>query len=330
MRVLITGINGFVGSHFAEYALARGAEVHGSWWASGTQHIDHLAGRLTLTECDVRDGSAVHRLVERARADVVIHLAAQSFVAVSWKEPAATLMTNTLGQVNLLEAIRAQRPPPRLLVIGSADEYGLVSEEDLPITEEAPLRPLSPYAVSKVTQDLLGYQYFKSYGLPIVRARAFNHEGPRRGDVFMTSSFARQIAEMEAGVREPVLRVGNLTTRRDYTDVRDVVRGYWLLLERGEDGQVYNLCSGRAWSTQAVADFLIAEARVARIEVREERDRVRPADVPIIVGDGTKIRRAVGWGPEIPFEQTLRDTLAYWRERVGTVRPAPERSTRLT
>ena len=330
MRVLVTGINGFVGSHFAEYALAKGAEVHGSWWRGGTENIDHLAGRLVLTECDVRDQRSVERLVERTRADFVIHLAAQSFVGVSWKEPANTLVTNTLGQVNLLEAVRAHVPPPRVLVIGSADEYGWVSEEDLPLTEAAPLRPLSPYAVSKVTQDLLGYQYFKSYGLPIVRARAFNHEGPRRGEVFMTSGFARQIAEMEAGVQEPVLRVGNLTARRDYTDVRDVVRGYWLLLERGESGEVYNLCSGRAWSTRAVVEFLVAEARVTRIEVREERERFRPADVPVIVGDGTKIRKAVGWEPEIAFEQTLRDTLAYWRQRVGTGRTPAARTEPLT
>src|SRR5215475_5534735 len=215
MRVLITGITGFVGSHFAEHALEQGVEVYGSYrWRSKTENIDHLAGRIRL------------------------------------------------AQVNLLEAVRQRSGRPRFLVVGSSEEYGAVFESELPITEDSPLRPLSPYAVSKVTQDLLGYQYFKSYRLPIVRSRAFNHEGPRRGDVFVTSNFARQIAEIEAGLREPVIHVGTLKTKRDFSDVRDIVRGYWLLLERGEPGEVYNLCSGKAWAIGEVLDFLIGETSV--------------------------------------------------------------------
>jgi GDP-4-dehydro-6-deoxy-D-mannose reductase len=171
--------------------------------------------------------------------------------------------------------------------------------------------------VSKVAQDLLGYQYFKSYGLPIVRTRAFNHEGPRRGDVFVTSNFARQIAEIEAGFREPVIHVGNLKTRRDYTDVRDIVRGYWLLLERGEPGVVYNLCSGKAWEIGQVLEFLLGETKVHPIAVREDSARLRPSDVPILLGDASRIQRAVGWQPERPFEQTLRDVLDHWRHRTA-------------
>lgn len=329
MRVLVTGITGFVGSHFADYALAHQAEVFGSYrWRSKTENIEHLAERISLIECDLRDLSSVQHLLERVRPDAVVHLAAQSYVGSSWQAPAETLFTNTVAQVNLLEGIRRLPVPPRFLVVGSSEEYGAVEEGELPITEDNPLRPLSPYAVSKVTQDLLGYQYFKSYGLPIVRSRAFNHEGPRRGDVFVTSNFARQIAEIEAGLREPVVHVGNLEARRDYTDVRDVVRGYWLLLERGEPGEVYNLCSGKAWRIADVLDFLLGETKVRPIAVREDPARLRPSDVPVLLGDASKIRKAVGWQPELPFEQTLRDVLHYWRGRTslaGRVRaPAAE------
>jgi GDP-4-dehydro-6-deoxy-D-mannose reductase len=201
-------------------------------------------------------------------------------------------------------------------MIGSSEEYGYASADELPIKETNPLRPLSPYAVSKVTQDLMGYQYFKSYGLPIVRTRAFNHEGPRRGDVFVTSNFARQITEIEAGKREPVIFVGNLKAGRDYTDVRDIVNGYWQLMKDGEPGEVYNLCSGRAWAIQEVLDFMLAQSTCRTIAVREDPARLRPSDVPMLIGDATKAHRAVGWVPKIPFEQTLRDILDYWRARM--------------
>ena len=316
MRVLVTGITGFVGSHFAEFALAEGAEVFGSYrWRSKTENIDHLRDRVTLIECDLRDLSSVQELVTSSRPDFIIHLAAQSYVHASWHSPAETFNTNTISQVNLLEAVRAQgKAAPRFLAIGSSEEYGLVHEDELPIKESNPLRPLSPYAVSKVTQDLMAYQYFKSYALPIVRARAFNHEGPRRGDVFVTSNFARQIAEIEVNRREPTILVGNLKAVRDYTDVRDIVRGYWLLLERGEPGEVYNLCSGRGWAIQEILDFLLGESINTSIAVREDPARLRPSDVPVLIGDCSRLT-ALGWKPRIPFEQTLRDLLGYWRER---------------
>ncbi|MBI3029135.1 MAG: GDP-mannose 4,6-dehydratase [Candidatus Rokubacteria bacterium] len=664
MRVLITGITGFVGSHLAEYALKAGAEVCGSIrWRSKTENIEHLRAQIALVESDLRDLSSVQGLLDAADPDYVVHLAAQSFVAASWHTPAETLYTNTISQVNLLEAIRRRAKIPRFLVVGSSEEYGLVYEHELPIKETNPLRPLSPYAVSKVTQDLMGYQYWKSYNLPIVRARAFNHSvsrctpvllrddrtglvdiryigelrrykprgylsgrllddgtivwdmrrhetsvwadgkwtriihlschplakdqrvlrlvssggvvevtgdhsvmvprgpgrapvsadrllvgdrvalvdlpgnsamvvhedvawllgffvaegcitngkvrlynqdrkplercreillqhfgvdsyfvegerrvwrltarkpeafavwlhpqvyasdgnkrvprsilnaqtdaklaflrgynegdglkagygsyefksfktkspilvlglcylvanttrqrvcmntevrptgtyylinlnsgneahanwgrhlevpediikkieevsydgevwdfetqdhifhaglgrnlvhntGPRRGEVFMESNFAKQIVQIEAGLREPVIHVGNLKARRDFSDVRDIVRGYWLLLERGEPGEVYNLCSGQAWSIQQVLDFLLAQSRVAGIAVKEDPARLRPSDVPFLVGDPSKIRQALGWRTEIPFEQTLRDLLDYWRQRI--------------
>ena len=208
MRVLITGITGFVGSHLTEFALERGADVIGALrWRSKTEHIEHLRERVSLVECDLRDVLSVRGLLEQARPDYIIHLAAQSFVAASWNTPSETLWTNAICQMNLFEAMRQLGSSARFLVIGSSEEYGLVHADELPIRETNPLRPLSPYAVSKVTQDLMGWQYFKSYGMHIVRARAFNHTGPRRGETFATSNFAKQIAEMEAGLREPVVHV---------------------------------------------------------------------------------------------------------------------------
>jgi len=322
VRVLITGITGFVGSHLAEYVLSRSVEVVGSIrWRSKTENIEHLRSRITLIESELRDLSSVQHLLEAADPDYVVHLAAQSFVGTSWHTPAETLYTNTVSQVNLLEAIRGRSKKPRFLVIGSSEEYGLAYEYELPVKETNPLRPLSPYAVSKVAQDLMGFQYFKSYGLPIVRARAFNHEGPRRGEVFVTSNFAKQIAEIEAGFRESVVYVGNLEARRDYSDVRDIVRGYWLLLEHGEPGEVYNLCSGQSWGIGEILDFLLRQASVSGIAVKQDPARLRPADVPNLRGDASKIRQALGWRPEIPFEQTLLDTLVYWRRRIKAGNP---------
>jgi GDP-4-dehydro-6-deoxy-D-mannose reductase len=321
MRVLITGITGFVGSHMSEFALGKGAEVFGSIrWRSKTENIDHLRSRIGLIECDLKDLSSVRNLLETAEPTHIVHLAAQSFVAASWKAPAETLSNNIIAQVNLLEAMRGLKIAPRFLAIGSSEEYGLVHPDELPIKETNPLRPLSPYAVSKVTQDMMGYQYFRSYGLPIVRTRAFNHEGPRRGDVFVTSNFAKQVAEIEAGVREPVIFVGDLKPKRDYSDVRDIVRGYWSLLERGEPGEVYNLCSGRSWAIQQVLDFLLERSRVKGITVRTDPTRLRPSDVMELEGDPGKIERATGWKVEIPFERTLTELLDYWRQRIP---PAP-------
>ena len=317
VRVLITGITGFVGSHLAEWALAQNADVIGALrWRSNTEHIEHLRDRLELIQSDLRELSSVRDLLERARPDYIVHLAAQSFVAASWQTPAETLLTNAISQMNLFEAIRQLGNRARFLVIGSSEEYGLVEPHELPIRETNPFRPLSPYAVSKVTQDLMGFQYFKSYGLDIVRARAFNHSGPRRGDAFATSNFAKQIAEIEAGLREPVVSAGDLKPTRDFSDVRDVVRGYWALLERGTAGEVYNLCSGTDWSIERVLQFLIAQSTVGGIQVRTDQARLRPSDVPALRGCADKIEAAVGWRTSIPLERTLSDLLDYWRQRI--------------
>jgi GDP-4-dehydro-6-deoxy-D-mannose reductase len=317
MRVLITGFTGFVGSHLADYLVARGdAEVFGVHrWRSRLENVEHLGDRVRRVECDMRDAAAVRRVLRDVRPDRIFHLAAQSYVPTSWLTPGETLGGNVLGQVNLFEAIRDLDLTPQVHIAGSSEEYGLVLPHEVPIREESPLRPLSPYAVSKVAQDLLAYQYWKSYRLHVVRTRGFNHTGPRRGEVFVSSNFARQVAEIEKGHREPVVRVGNLDSIRDFTDVRDMVRAYWLALERGEAGEVYNICSGRGYSARQVLDILLDLANV-KVEVREDPVRMRPSDVPLLVGDGSKFRSVTGWEPTIPFEVTLKDLLEHWRKRV--------------
>jgi GDP-4-dehydro-6-deoxy-D-mannose reductase len=319
VRILITGITGFVGSHLTEYALERGVEVYGSLrWRSKTEHIERLRDRVTLIESDLRDLLSVRMLLEQAKPDWIIHLAAQSFVQASWQTPVETLYTNAISQMNLLEAMRQLNSSARFLAIGSSEEYGLVHPDELPIRETNPLRPLSPYAVSKVAQDLMGWQYFKSYGMHIVRSRAFNHTGPGRGETFAESNFAKQIAEMEAGLREPVVHVGDLKPTRDFSDVRDIVQGYWLLLDKGTPGEVYNLCSETEWSIERVLNFLIARSTRPHIEIRQDPARLRPSDVPVLRGSREKVERALGWRGVIPLERTLADLLEYWRQRIGS------------
>ena len=323
-RVLITGITGFAGSHLADYILAEhpGVEVFGTYrWRSRRENIDHLEGRIRLLECDLGDVTALRAALMTSQPEAIFHLAAQSFVPTSWTAPAETFHINVTGQIHLFEAIRLLGLDPVVQLACSSEEYGLVHKDETPITESNPLRPLSPYAVSKVTQDFLGYQYFKSYGLRTVRTRGFNHEGPRRGEVFVMSNFAKQIAAIEAGAQEPVIRVGNLDSVRDFTDVRDMVRAYWLAATRGEPGEVYNIASGRGITIREMLDRLIA---LSRVEVRVENDpaRMRPSDVEVLLGDSSKFRAATGWAPRIPLEQTLADSLDYWRERYAARREA--------
>lgn len=317
MRALITGITGFAGSHLAEYLLSLGGiEVYGSVrWRSRLENIQHIYAQLKLSECDLTDASAVDTLIAEARPDFIFHLAAQSFVPASWRAPAETLVNNILAELNIFEAIRRLGINPRLQIACSSEEYGLVYPQELPITEDNPLRPLSPYGVSKVAQDLLAYQYAQSYSMSIVRTRTFNHTGPRRGEVFATSNFARQIAEVEKGLREPVIAVGNLQARRDFTDVRDVVRAYWLALEKGVPGEVYVICSGRAYTMQEILEMLLAASPV-KIEIRQDPERLRPSDVPVLLGSHDRFSHLTGWQPAIPLRVTLADLLEYWRARV--------------
>jgi GDP-4-dehydro-6-deoxy-D-mannose reductase len=317
MKVLITGITGFAGSHLAEYCLSRGdAEVFGM--VRHRSRMDHILGirdQLNLTDCDMKDAASVMALLKKVKPDYIFHLAAQSFVPTSWIAPGETLSTNIIGQVNIFEACRELGLDPRIQLACSSEEYGMVLKNETPIKETNPLRPLSPYGVSKVAQDLMGYQYHESYGTQALRTRGFNHTGPRRGDVFVTSNFAKQIAEIEKGKIDPIIYVGNLDAIRDFTDVRDMVRGYWLACEKCEAGDVYNICTGTGITIKEMLDLLLTFSDI-EIEIKQEPSRMRPSDVEVLIGDSTKFRQKTGWKPEVPFTKTMEDLLDYWRERV--------------
>jgi len=327
MRALITGAGGFVGAHLCAYLLA-----HTDWELLGTVYPRPVEAqrpepRLRLQYADLRDPEGVRALVDEAQPDYIFHLAAQSFVPTSFADPWDTLENNIRAQLNLLEAVRRLDREGRgavtvpLLVIGSNEEYGAPQPEELPHTEESPLRPNNPYAVSKVAQDFLGLQYHLAYGLPVVRVRPFNHTGPGQSPRFVVPAFASQIARIEAGLQEPVMRVGNLDAARDFSDVRDIVRGYHLAVTRGEPGEVYNLASGRPQSVRNLLETLLGYSQ-AKIRVEIDPERYRPVDVPVAYGSAEKFRQRTGWMPQIPFEQTLRDTLEYWRGQVEAVERA--------
>lgn len=316
-KVLITGVTGFAGSHLVDYLLTRNdCEIHGiQRWRSRTENIEHLKpGQITLHECDLRDATSTFDTIDKVRPDWIFHLAAQSFVPTSWVAPTESLTTNILAQLNIFEAVRRLGLKTRIQLACSSEEYGMVYPDEVPIQETNPLRPLSPYAVSKVGQDMLGYQYWMSWKVDSVRTRGFNHEGPRRGPVFVASDFAKQIADIEKGRKAPVLHVGNLDAKRDFTDVRDMVRAYVLALEKCEPGEVYNICRGQCWTIRETLDMLLAMSKVD-IEVRQDPARLRPSDVQILLGDNSKFVKATGWQPVIPFERTLADMLEYWRAR---------------
>jgi GDP-4-dehydro-6-deoxy-D-mannose reductase len=324
VRLLVTGAGGFVGGHLVELVRreAPGTSVHGVVLPHGSLGWTPAQGARIL-EADLDDPAGAAAVIEEVRPEGIVHLAGQSSVQQSWLDPGGTLRTNVLGIVHLLDAVRRLGLRPAVLVVGSAEEYGPVSEAELPIRETAPLRPASPYAVSKVAQGALALLYGPAGGMRIVLTRTFHHTGPGRGEAFAESSFARQIAEIEAGLRPPVIEVGNLDAVRDFTDVRDVVRAYLLLLERGEAGRAYNVCSGRGLPIRDVLDTLLASSS-ARVEVRLDAERLRPADVPAQVGDPSLLRGATGWEPRIPLAETLRDLLQDWRARVaGVSAPRP-------
>lgn len=295
-------------------------DIHGTRrWRSKEDAADHLEGHVTFHECDITDAHNVYRVIDEVKPDRIFHLAAQSYIPASWDSPAETFHTNIVGQCNLFEAVKRLRPSgydPVIQVAGSSEEYGRVRQEDLPILETTPLHPLSPYAVSKVAQDLMAYQYWQSFHIRTIRTRAFNHEGPRRGEVFVVSNFCKQIAEIERELRPPVINVGNLDAVRDFTDVRDTVRAYWLATEHCQPGDVYNIGTGVGHRIGEVLEQLLALSSREGIEVRQDLQRMRPSDVPVLIGDSRKFRVRTGWVPSIPFSQTLRDSLGYWRARL--------------
>jgi GDP-4-dehydro-6-deoxy-D-mannose reductase len=316
VRYLITGASGFAGSHLADYLLAKASADSEVWGCdrSGVRRTYHAA-ELRLVSVDLCDPTATHRLIEQIRPERIFHLAGQAFVGDSWADPWTTLELNLRAQVNVCEAVLAAKIEPRILVLGSMEVYGRVPLEEQPVKETQPLRPDSPYGVSKVGQDLLGLQYFLSRKLHVVRARPFNHIGPRQSRKFVAPAFASQVAAIEAGLQSPVMKVGNLNARRDFTDVRDMVRAYALALEHCEPGEVYNIGAGRSHSIREVLDVLL-ESSVTPIQVQTDTARLRPVDVPDMVCDSTKFRTRTGWEPTVSFEKSLRDLLEYERQQL--------------
>ena len=319
MRILITGITGMVGSHLAEYILAShpGVEVHGLIrWRSPLDNIRQILPQIHLHYAELRDLNSLIVLLNKVKPEKIFHLAAQSFVTTSFDAPADTLHTNVIGTTNLLDAVRVTGIDPTIHICSSSEVYGQVTAEELPIKENNPFRPASPYAVSKTGEDMISLQYFLSYGIKTIRTRMFTHTGPRRGDGFAESAFAKQIAEIEAGIKTDSVKVGNLDSVRTFADVRDAVKAYWLLLEKCTPGEVYNIGGDR---TMTIGDMLEMMKGMATCPINHEIDPglLRPSDVTLQIPDISKFQNATGWKPEISVEQTFQDLLDYQRNRVA-------------
>lgn len=314
LRVLITGAGGFVGHHLSAHigSVQPRALLSGTTLMSGETVHESVNDVYRL---DLKDYAKVRQLLAKCCPDAIYHLAAQAFVPRSFEEPWETLENNIRAQLNLIRACLELDIRPRILIVSSAEIYGASEPEQLPLNEDTAIRPTNPYSVSKVTQDMLGLQYFLSHNLPIMRARPFNHIGPGQNERFVAPAFARQIASIEDGQAEAVIYVGNLESKRDFTDVRDIVRAYHMIVEKGQPGEAYNIASGVARSIRHLLDTLLGLTET-KIEVRVDPARLRPVDVPEIRGDSSKLRRHTGWQPELTFEQTLHDVLADWRQRL--------------
>jgi GDP-mannose 4,6-dehydratase len=318
MKVLITGITGMVGSHLADFLLTKRDEIYGTCrWRSPRDNIEHIKDKITLINCELLDSHSVMNCIDKVKPDVIYHLAAQSYVLDSFDEPVVTLQTNIIGTTNILEAVRRLKLNPIIHICSSSEVYGQVKEDEVPIKETNTLRPASPYAVSKVGEDMIALQYYLSYGLKIIRTRMFTHTGPRRGDVFAESSFAKQIALIEKGKQEPILRVGNLDSVRTFSDVRDAVKAYWLLTKHCKPGEVYNIGGNRTMKVGDMLNYLISLSPMKnKIKIVVDRKLLRPSDVTLQIPSIDKFVKETGWKPEIPFEKTMKDLLDYWRERV--------------
>ena len=315
-RCLITGCEGFIGSHLADFLVERGFKVFGTIYEEDSPNIMYLEGKVHITHCDMRDREKVEGLLKEIKPDIIFHLAAQSYVTVSWEDPEETLKTNILGSFYLLEAVRKYFPEAVVEVVGSSSVYGPRKENELPLREDADFRPTSMYAVSKVGEEVLGYFYYKVFGMKVIRVRPFNMTGPRKL-YDACSDFSRGIVEIEKGLRDE-LEVGNLETVRDFTDGRDAVKALWLLTEKGKPGELYNLCSGKGWKMKDILNLLIRLSG-REIKYKVSPERLRPFDDPIYIGDNSKIR-SLGWEPQIPMEKTLSDMLDWWRENLGRVK----------
>jgi GDP-4-dehydro-6-deoxy-D-mannose reductase len=315
MRVLITGMSGFAGSALCNLLL------HETYWSligiSSHTSGDRASARIQWWQMDLRDADAIRRFMRYERPDLIFHLAAQANVPRSWEDAWDTFETNVHGTLNLFQGIVAAKLTPRILVVSSNEVYGApASPDDLPFTEQSPLQPNNPYGVSKVSAEALALQFRRSHELDVVVARPFNHLGPGQKSSYVIPSFARQIAEIEAGKREPVLDVGNMAAQRDFTDVRDVARAYYQIARLADSGAVFNVCSGTPRSIQSILDILLGMTS-ARIAVRSDPSKFRVVDTPVSCGSNARLRQDTGWQPQIAIEQTVSDVLSDWRQRVA-------------
>lgn len=320
MKALITGITGFVGSHLADYLLTKqtGVEVLGlARWRAPADNIRHIMDKITLCHGDLTDYASLKRILSEHRPDIIFHLAAQSYVDYSYLAPAATLEANVIGSCNLLEAVKdlklSSGYDPVIHICSSSEVYGQVRENEVPITEDNPFRPASPYAVSKVAEDMLGFQYWLSWKVRTVRTRMFTHTGPRRGQVFVTSNFSKQIAAIEMGLQPPVVKVGNLHSLRTFLDVRDAVRAYWLLVTKCPAGEVYNIGGVETMTVGEMLNKLLSLSKVKGIKVEVDPKRLRPSDVTRQIPSTEKFFKVTLWRPTIKFDETLEALLNYWR-----------------
>jgi GDP-4-dehydro-6-deoxy-D-mannose reductase len=313
-KALIVGAAGFVGSYLA--AACRD-EFKMEVVATKLPHevLPAMDG-VEVLDLNIMNKDDIVELLMSVRPDYIFHLAAQSSVAVAWKNPGLTVDVNIKGSLNLMDAVRELYYKPRILMIGSGEEYGHIRPGETPISEDNNLRPGNIYAATKACQNMIGTIYARAYDMQIMLVRAFNHIGPNQAPLFVVADFCKQVAEIEKGLREPVMYVGNLSAERDFTDVRDVVRAYGLLVQKGEAGQTYNVGSGHAMPISEILDMIIARSE-SQIEVRVDQNKIRPVDVPIIEADTTKLKETTGWEQRIPLEQTIQETLDYWRARVG-------------
>ena len=310
-RALIIGGGGFAGGYLIRELTAAGYEVHATCLPE-----EEICGDCAVYSLDIGDVSAIEGLLARVMPDVVFHLAAQSSVAVSWKKPALTAQVNVVGAVNVLEAVRlSQRPDTRLLLIGSGEEYGFIPKDACPLSEEEKLRPGNIYAATKVCQEMIGQIYSRSYGMDIVMTRSFNHTGPGQSPTFVVSEICRQIAAAEQPGAPAELLIGNTDAKRDFTDVRDVVRAYRLLAEKGVPGRVYNVGRGSAAAIGQILETALSMSQVEIAVIRDPR-RLRASDIPIIEPDVSLIFADTGWRAQISIEETVRDTLEWWREKL--------------
>ncbi len=315
--VLITGAAGFVGSHLVD-ALLQDSTISIAGLLHPSQPVQYFRERerLTVYRQDILDSAGLTEMIRQVSPDVVYHLAGMAHVHESWTSRRATIETNFMGTFHLLEACRALPVFPKVLLIGSGECYGVVPEKEQPIDESRPLAPASPYAVSKIAQEMLGIQYGRAEGLPVFISRSFNHTGPRQKETFVCSAFAMQIARAENGLSNPEIHVGNLTARRDFSDVRDVVNAYLTLIQNGRPGEPYNVCSGIAVSIQEILDILLSHS-TKKFHVVTDPEKFRPVDMPLLLGNPEKVQTEAGWKPRFELSQTLLDLLNYWRARVA-------------